>query len=283
MVEVDDKVGVVNENGLYLGGDFKATTTPFGWTLEAVTQQGSSGYRFADYDGETLKSVAHLSNALSFMNYTTADAASVWQFISADALAESNENEEFEYHITSMRTEANLIGSKIGYDGSELTIDSDQNLWKIVNLNTNNGSCNLINENGDYLSISGTNLILSDTPRAFFIYSTSLSGVVGYRIAMAASSGASMVNLNANGKLALLNSLNNGGLWQIAKPVTTDSPSTRVQELEVSVANGQIFVRDVDSFDVYNTSGVKVQNRNLPKGVYLVKTALGVGKVMVLN
>ncbi len=283
LVDVDGKVGIVNENGLYLGEDFKATTTPFGWTLDQVTQQGSSGYRFAIYNGNELTKVAHLSNALSFMNYTPADAASVWQFIPADALKASNENDENLYQITTMRTNSELIGSKLATDDNEITVESDQNKWKIVNINSTNGACNIINENGKYLGYSGANIVASDTPSNFYIYLTTFNGIVGYRLAITTGSNARMLNLGTNKNITLSNTLNDGGLWQIAKPVTTDSPSTLVDNLDVSVVNGQIFIRDIESFEVFNTSGAKVINRNLPKGVYIVKTEKGSGKVIVLN
>ena len=283
MVDVDGKTGLVNEAGLYLGSDLKATTTPFGWTLEAVTQGGSSGYRFANYSGTTLNSVAHLSTSLSLMNYTPADAASVWQFVSDKTIAPSVENNESYYTITTMRMESNLMGKllAVNNDGA-LSIDGTKNKWKVVNYNAGTGACNLQNENGKYLYRSGTTMSLSDQATTFYIYMTSFDGVVGYRVAVAKTSGASMLNMSAQGVINSSSTLSNGSLWQFRSPADASGLfRPNYVSLDAYARDGKIFVRDNSDFEVFNIHGQQLVNQNLPFGVYLVKTGKGVAKVIV--
>jgi hypothetical protein len=272
LVDLDGKTGIVNQAGLYLGSDFRATTTPFGWSLENVTQQGSAGYRFANYSGTTLSSVAHLATSLSLMNYTPADAASVWQFIAADGFKPSTENEQNNYSITSLRVDAGLLGSTISYD-SEGKIGNklDRKSWRIVNYNATTGACNLINDDGKYLTLSGSTLTTSETPRNFFVYLTSLDGMVGYRIATGNTSGVSMVNLTNTGALNVSTSLSAGSLWMFTpKTITTvDTPSSF--EFTAYGVNGKIIVPGVERFDVYTLSGQRIENNSLAAGAYIVK------------
>lgn len=285
LVNIDGKTGLVNEAGLYLGSDFRATSTPFGWTLESVSQGGSTGYRFANYTGSTLSSVAHLSTSLSLMNYTENDAASVWQFIPANSLTVSNDNLNHPYIIRSMRIEADVLGSSINYNNETNTVTSQPgaNAWSIVNYNATSGACNLRSEDGKYLNFSGSNLALSETPRTFYIYLTSLDGVVGYRISLNNYSGSTMVNMTNTGTLNSSTTLSMGSLWQFSPIVTTGTSTSSIDSLHAYARDGKIHVDGADRFEVFMLNGQRINNNNLANGIYLVKTPATTLKVIVTN
>lgn len=285
LVNVNGKTGLVNEAGLYLGSDFRATTTPFGWSMESVSQGGSTGFRLASYTGSTLSTVAHLSTSLTLMNYTDNDAASIWQFIPANTLVVSNENSNHPYTIRSMRIESDVLGSTINYINETNTVTNQQGstAWTIVNYNATSGACNLMTEGGKYLSFSGSNLALSETPRTFYIYLTSLDGVVGYRIAINNYSGSSMVNMTNTGVLNASTALSMGTLWQFSPIVITGTDNTSIDSLNAYAREGKIHVEGADRFEVFTLNGQRIDNTNLANGIYLVKTPARTVKVSVTN
>lgn len=275
LVDVSGKTGLVNESGVYLGSDLNATTTPTGWTLENVTQGGSSGYRFAQYTGNTLTGVAHLSNSLSLINYTENDAASVWQFVPADAIIPSIIDNVHFYIITSMRVDPGIIGSRISYNSTDNTVNihGGSSVWNIVNYNTTTGACNLICEGGKYLTTNGSALTLSDTPRTFYIYVTSFEGIAGYRISLGNYSGSPMLSMTSTGALTTSTSLTSGSLWQFLPVVITGTTNTTVNTPTIRYSNGSLEIDNEDNFQIYNLQGQKLTNNNLPRGIYLIRTS----------
>ncbi len=284
LVEVGDGVGLVNRDGHYLGADLKATTSPYGWELERVTNAGVSGYRFASYNGEELEKVVHLGNNFSLMNYSAPDAASVWQFITADVLRPSGSTEDFIYSVMTLRSEAGAIGKSIAYNetGTSPTSQGEMDEWKVVNYNAETGACNLINNYGKYLIRSGSNARLSTTPGDLYIYLVSLNGVVGHRIAATMTNGSIMINMATSGSINTSSILTNGALWQFSqKAITSTKDVISGEEVNAYVRNGQVFLTDDVQFDLYSIGGQKVVNRNLAPGLYIVKSELGVVKVLV--
>lgn len=272
LVDVNGKTGLMNEAGLYLGSDFKATSTPVGWTLENVSQGGSTGYRLAQHSGSSLTTVAHLSNSLSLMNYTENDAASVWQFIPADALITSTNEVGYPYYITTMRVDQGIIGARINYDDATnaVNIQAGSSAWKIVNYSAASGACNLMNEAGKYLNLSGSALTLSDSPRAFYIYLTSLDGMAGYRISLNTYSGSSMLNMTNTGTLNTSTTLSTGSLWQISPLLITSTSTATVDRPTIQFSNGQLTVNGDDKLEIFNLQGHEIQNLNLTPGIYII-------------
>ncbi len=288
LVDVNGKTGVVNQAGLYLAENMTASAQPFGWTLEAVNQGGSAGYRFASYNASSaLTTVAHLSNQLSLMNYTSDDAASVWQFIPDDAIRISDDSGSYFYQLGSIRFEPSLLGTSLKVDEGESAVkptqtESESAKWKFTDLNTSTGSCNIMNENGRYLSLSGSSFVLSETPKAFYVSLSTLEGVPAYRISTGVSHSSAMLNLTNLGILNTSGSYNIGVLWYPVPWNLTHSPvQTAGNNLKVYVQNRRIFVDGTEDFEVYNLSGQKVRNKNLQKGIYLVLSETFSAKVIV--
>ena len=123
---------------------------------------------------------------------------------------------------------------------------------------------------------------LSDQATTFYIYMTSFDGVVGYRVAVAKTSGASMLNMSAQGVINSSSTLSNGSLWQFRSPADASGLfRPNYVSLDAYARDGKIFVRDNSDFEVFNIHGQQLVNQNLPFGVYLVKTGKGVAKVIV--
>lgn len=287
LVNVNGKIGLVNKDGLYLAENMTSTTEPFGWTLEAVNQGGSAGYRFASYNSTgTLTTVAHLSNQLSLINYTSDDAASVWQFIPDDAVKISDASNSYFYNLGSLRYETNLIGSSLKVDDGENTVKITQvNVesakWKFTDYNASTGSCYIMNENGKYLSLSGTTFVLSETPRSFYLYLSTLDGVAGYRISTGVLHTSVMLNLTNLGNLNTSNSYNIGVLWYPVPVNLTKNDVLTSNNMKAFVENRKIYVEGSDEVEVYNISGQKVRNENLKPGIYIVKNNSFSAKVIV--
>lgn len=273
LVNINGKTGLVNEAGLYLGSDFRATTQPFGWTLENVTQEGSTGYRFASYTGSTLNSVAHLSTSLNLMNYTQSDAASVWQFIPANDLIASSNEEVHLYYITSMRVDAGSIGARINYDdtSSSVSTQAGSSSWKIANYNLATGACNLMSEGGKYLTLSGSTPVLSETPRTFYLYLTTLEGVVGYRIALSNTTGSSMISMSSSGTLSSTSTLSAGALWQFSPLLITGTSFPTLLMPVIRFVDEKIQIDGEDDFTIYNLQGQQIKNQQLKPGTYIIK------------
>lgn len=288
LVNVNGKTGLVNQAGLYLAENMTASAQPFGWTLEAVNQGGSAGYRFASYNASgTLTAVAHLSNQLSLMNYTGDDAASVWQFIADDAVKTSDASASFYYNLGSLRYEPALIGSSLKVDEGENTLkitqeNTESAKWKFTDYNATTGACYVMNENGQYLTLSGSSFVLSENPRLFYVYLSTLEGVAGYRLSTGVLHSSSMLNLTNLGNLNLTNSYNIGILWYPVSVQLTNVDVPTHYGIKVYVENRKIFVVGVDDFEIYNTSGQKVWNENLNSGIYIVKHNAFSSKVIVL-
>lgn len=283
LVDVSGKTGIVNENGLYIGGNLQATTIPFGWTLESVTQGGSSGYRLASFSGSTLQTVAHLSNTLTLMNYTPADAASVWQFIPANNLKVSDENNQYTYTIKSLRFDESVMGSSMTYDNELNKVSMSQaggNNWKIVNYIASTGACNIINEEGKYLSILGSTPVLSETARTFYIYMAANSGIAGYRIATSNASGASMINFTSTGTLNISTTFSIGGIFSFS-PTFTSGLQALSNHQDLFVENGSVVCKGCSFIKIYDITGRPVNNANLKRGIYIAQTDLQTVKISV--
>lgn len=287
LVDVNGKTGLVNQAGLYLAENMTSTTEPFGWTLEAVNQGGSAGYRFASYNTSgTLTAVAHLSNQLSLMNYTGDDAASVWQFIPDDAVKISDASNAYFYKLGSLRYETDLIGSSLKVNEGEIAVKitqlgTESAKWKFTDYNASTGSCYVMNENGQYLTISGTSFVLSETPRLFYLYLSTLEGVAGYRISTGVLHSSVMLNLTNVGNLGYSSSYNIGVLWYPVPVNLTNVDVVTDFNTKVFVENRKIFVEGAENFEVFNISGQKVWNENLNPGIYLVKQDAFSTKVIV--
>lgn len=285
IVDVNGKTGLVNESGLFLGGDLKATTTPYGWSLEKVTQGGSSGYRFASYtDSLTLKTVAHLSTSLTLINYLREDAASVWQFIPSAKIEKSTDNETYLYNINSLRYDDASIGTFLTYDTTSNTVFpalSGKKQWKIVNYNTVSGACNIACEEGKYLSLSGGIPVLSNTPANWYIYMGTCNGMTGYRIATSTASIPYMLNLTNDGTLDMSNSFSTSCLWNLVPENVTSTKNPSEEKINAYVENNKVIVNGSDRFFIHSVCGRVLNNANLQSGVYIVKSQGYTTKVIV--
>ncbi|MDD4428817.1 MAG: M60 family metallopeptidase [Paludibacter sp.] len=284
LVDVNGKTGLVNETGLYLGEDLKATTIPFGWTLEKVTQGGSSGYRFVSYDATTLKTVVHLSTSLTLINYLRDDAASVWQFIPADQVKKSTDNENQLYRVNSLRYEDAVIGTFLTYDTATNTVfpaTSGEKRWKISFYDAITGACHIVCEEGKYLALSGSIPVLSNTPANWYIYMGTCDGMTGYRIATSTASIPYMLNLTSNGTLDMSNSFSTACLWNFLPANLTSTKNPFKNKVNAYVENKKIKVDGTDRFFIHSVRGQPVENTNLQSGVYIVTSQYFTTKVIV--
>ena len=102
---------IVNQDGLHLGVDMRATKTSQRWKMEFVSQQGSSGYRFVasqvnpEKPDEMMDVVPHLSLGGNLSNYTQSDEASLWQFIPVDMIKITDNTNTFDYNIQTIRND----------------------------------------------------------------------------------------------------------------------------------------------------------------------------------
>ncbi len=280
LVEVGDKIGIVNENGLYLSPYLQGSNTPYGWTLEAVTQGGSFGYRFVIYQEGELITVAHLSTGLQLMNYTNEDAASLWQFIPTNLIEISTEQKEKYYKITSMKE----LNKGLDYSGDELSVsETTDKMWKLIDYNTSYNYCYIVNKEGKYLYLKGTTPKLSDKPTKVYLYLITSGGVVGCKISSIRSSSSSSLSLLENGNLGRSSHLSKNIMWYFDSNTSSDVYNVpNDMQYKVYVNNGKIVVENsTQPITIYNINGQQVRNNNLSKGIYLVRIKESVLKVLV--
>lgn len=276
LIKAGNKTALVNESGVYLGADFNGATAPFGWTVENVSQGGSSGYRLATYDAsDSLTQVAHLDNNLNIINYTKADAASVWQFVPVENLQLSSGEAVYPYTINSLRFENEVLGSTLACNNSTNTVSSaigGKQLWKIVNYNASTWACNIVNTEGKYLSTSGLMTVLSETPKALYIYMDVISGVMGYRISSSTSTSSPYsINLKTDGGVNMSSVSSNGILWNFVQGSLTPVENLQADKYRIYVMTKKIISDDKTlQFDVYTSTGQQIRNENLPAGIYIV-------------
>lgn len=284
LLQLNGKIALQNKAGFYLAQNMSASTTPFAWTLENVSQGGSSGYRFAVYTGNTLNVVAHLSTSLSLMNYSSADAASVWQFVPADEIKQSNEQETHYYHIQFLRYENSVIGTALGYEADNdlaTAVVNGKSKWRITNYNNTNGSCNIMTDDGSYLTFIGTKLSIATTPKLFYIYLTNINGIVGYRISTATATYSIHVSLSTTKNLSLSTNKDQGSMWQFIPAINTPVVTGLATPELIFGLNGTIFSDPDTHMKVYTITGQEIENANLRNGLYLVETIAGVRKFLL--
>ncbi len=287
---------LVNEDGLYLGIDMRATKTipsseKLWQKLDYASKQGTSGYRFVSSqinptNNEKEDIIAHLQLNGNLTNYTPSDEASLWQFVPADLIKLTDNENTYDYNIQTIRNDEAVADSYLQKSATEdkaITALDDSDNWNIIA--SKDGAVHLRNKDNKYLGT--TSLVfpfMKDTPTNYYLYLTNYDGFVGVRIATGTSATASVLNVNASNSLAFRSTKDLGSVWQF-----TPSVINSVETLNANAAKYKIYVQDrkvvvsevAGEFAIYSISGQQVKNENLANGVYIVKGTDFATKVLV--
>ncbi len=282
---------IVNQDGLHLGLDMKATTTAQRWKMEFVSQQGSSGYRFVatqvnpEKPDEMMDVVPHLGLDGNLINYTQSDEASLWQFVPVDMIKITDDVNKFDYDVQTIRNDQLVADAYLQgniADGKVVTAQEDGDNWNI--LKSTGSAVQLRNKDGKYLGITSTFPFIKDTPTNLYLYMTTYDGFVGLRIASGIYTTSTLLNVDASNSLRFRSTKDGGSIWNFVP-----STSTSVKELNANASKYSIYVLDrkivvseeAGEFAVYSVSGQQMLNENLANGVYIVKGADFATKVLV--
>ncbi len=288
---------LVNQDGLYLGTDMRATktrpNTDLLWQkMEYANKQGTFGYRLVssqdnpEKPDEKMDIVAHLQLNGNLTNYTPSDEASLWQFVPADFIKLTDSENTYDYNIQTIRNDETVADyhlQKSATDNKAVTALDDSDNWNIIA--STGGAVHLRNKDNMYLGATSIVLpFLKETPTNYYLYLTSYGGIVGLRIANSTSANASLLNVDTSNSLRFRTTKDVGSMWYFSPSVTNS-----VEKLNANAAKYKIYVQDrkvvvseaAGEFTVYSISGQQVRNENLASGVYIVKGADFATKVLV--
>lgn len=289
-----DVLLINRKTGLAIDGACKASD-PAGlyyWRLQAAS--GSTAYPGSRIISKSSPIIGIHAQGSSVFNYNQELPECFWVFKTPEELYASNQPSapiEKSYELKTVwytihtpgRTTNNYLTDKgVGavITGTNFTANSDAQLWKVVDMG--DGTVNIISKlsSGQIKvpTVHLANISLTSTDQSWSIV---YQGSEQYHIINTEY----QLNMSAASKLIASNGtiLGDASCWIFKKTELTSVAKVKDSSIKVSSTNGEIKVLGTDvQPQIYTFAGQEMAtNTVLPKGVYIVKVANQITKVIV--